>query len=191
MHQAYGAECALSERSINNDAVYRALVCDLRSDRLLDVPRPGIDDPNRSPRACASIDQYTTSVRRFLGDELADSTGLVRAAALATKAAAGTPAEGRVMYAGMHTLAVPSDPVARLSQSATTLRERRADGHAAALVGARVGGTEAHVLYAPARGIHPPESLGRIHHLPKERPAAVRDGLREWDLIDHHVSRPL
>lgn len=124
------------------------------------------------------------SVRRILGDDLAGSPGLVRAADLTTKAATNAPMEGRVMYAGMRTLAVPSDPVARLWHSATMLREHRGDGHIAALVGARVGGTEAHVLDALARGIHPPESFGRLHHLPKEKLAAVMDGLRERGLVD-------
>jgi hypothetical protein len=124
------------------------------------------------------------SLRRILGDELADSPGLRRAADLTTKAATSAPTEGRVMYAGMRTLAVPNDPVARLWHSASMLREHRADGHVAALVGARIGGTEAHVLSALAQGIHPPESFGRIHHLPKQRLAAVMNGLRERGLID-------
>ncbi|WP_260636850.1 SCO6745 family protein [Streptomyces angustmyceticus] len=119
------------------------------------------------------------SLRRILGDELADSPGLVRAADLTTKAATYAPTEGRMMYAGMRTLPVPGDPVARLWHSATMLREHRCDGHVAALVGACIGGTEAHVLDALARGIHPPESFGRLHHLPKERLAPVMDGLRE------------
>ncbi len=88
------------------------------------------------------------------------------------------------MYAGMRGLPVPGEPVARLWHCATMLREHRGDGHVAALVGARVGGTEAHVLDALAQGIHPPESFGRIHHLPKERLAAVMDGLRERGLVD-------
>jgi ADP-heptose:LPS heptosyltransferase len=54
----------------------------------------------------------------------------------------------------------------------------------AALVGARIGGTEAHVLSALELGIHPPESFGRIHHLPKKRLAEVMDGLRERGLVD-------
>ncbi|ALV35210.1 salK [Streptomyces sp. CdTB01] len=124
------------------------------------------------------------SLRRILGDELAGSPGLVRAADLTTKAATSAPTEGRVMYAGMRTLEVPGDPVARLWHSATMLREHRGDGHIAALVGARIGGTEAHVLSALEQGIHPPESFGRIHHLPKERLAAVMDGLRERGLVD-------
>ncbi|MFE2379143.1 MarR family transcriptional regulator [Streptomyces sp. NPDC059398] len=124
------------------------------------------------------------SLRRILGDERAGSPGLVRAADLTTRAAVNAPTEGRVMYAGMRTLPVPDDPVARLWHSATMLREHRCDGHVAALVGARVGGTEAHILDALARGIHPPESFGRVHHLPKERLAAVMDGLRERGLVD-------
>ncbi|NUS26750.1 MAG: MarR family transcriptional regulator [Streptomyces sp.] len=124
------------------------------------------------------------SLRRILGDELAASPGLVRAADLITKAATSAPTEGRVMYAGMRTLAVPSDPVARLWHSATMLREHRGDGHIAALVGARIGGTQAHVLSALDMGIHPAESFGRIHHLPKKRLAAVMDRLRERGLID-------
>jgi hypothetical protein len=126
----------------------------------------------------------TASLRRILGAELADSPGLTRAADLTTKAALGAPTEGRVMYAGMRTLAVPSNPVARLWHSATMLREHRGDGHVAALVGARIGGTEAHMLWAMTHDIDPPESFGRIHHLPKARLAAVKDGLRERGLAD-------
>lgn len=124
------------------------------------------------------------SLRRILGDEVAGSPGLVRAADLTTKAATNAPTAGRVMYAGMRSLPVPADPVARLWHSATTLREHRADGHIAALVSLRIGGTEAHVLDAVARGIHPPESFGRLHHLPEEQLAPVMDGLRERGLID-------
>ncbi|MET3426448.1 hypothetical protein BJ973_005660 [Actinoplanes tereljensis] len=124
------------------------------------------------------------SVRRILGDELAGSPGLARAADLITKAALSAPIAGRMMYAGMRTLEVPGDPVARLWHSATTLREHRGDGHIAALLGASIGGTEAHVISALAAGIYPAESFGRIHHLPKKRLAAVMDGLRERGLID-------
>jgi hypothetical protein len=124
------------------------------------------------------------SLRRILGDEVTGSAGLRRAADLTTKAALSAPTTGRVMYAGMRTVPVPSDPVARLWHSATMLREHRGDGHIAALVGARIGGTEAHVISALAMGIHPPETFGRIHHLPKQRLAAVLDGLRERGLID-------
>jgi hypothetical protein len=124
------------------------------------------------------------SVRRILGEELAGSPGLERAADLITQAATGAPTEGRVNYAGMRTLPVPSDPVARLWHSATMLREHRGDGHVAALLSERIGGTEAHVLSALEYGIYPAESFGRIHHLPKKRLAAVMAGLRERGLVD-------
>jgi hypothetical protein len=124
------------------------------------------------------------SVRRILGAELSESPGLARAADLVTEAATSAPTNGRVMYAGWRTLLVPSDPVTRLWHSATMLREHRGDGHVAALLGARIGGTEAHVLSALEMGIHPAETFGRIHHLPKERLAEVMAGLRERGLVD-------
>lgn len=124
------------------------------------------------------------SVRRILGEGPAGSPGLARAADLLMKAATNAPTQGRVMYAGWRTLPVPTDPVTRLWHSATMLREHRGDGHVAALLAARIGGTEAHVLSALDQGIHPPESFGRIHHLPAQRLAAVMAGLRERGLVD-------
>jgi hypothetical protein len=64
------------------------------------------------------------------------------------------------------------------------LREHRGDGHIAALVSERIGGTEAHVLSALDLGIYPAESFGRIHHLPNARLAEVMGGLRERGLLD-------
>jgi len=57
-----------------------------------------------SPEASIAARQRgsTASLRRILGDELADSPGLARAADLTTKAATSAPTEGRMMYAGMH-----------------------------------------------------------------------------------------
>lgn len=124
------------------------------------------------------------SVRRILGDELSDSPGLARAADLVTQAATSAPTQGRVLYAGWRTLPVPTDPVTRLWHSATMLREHRGDGHVAALLGARIGGTEAHVLSALEMGIHPPTSFGRVHHLPQQRLTEVMDGLRNRGLVD-------
>ncbi|GAY13157.1 MarR family transcriptional regulator [Pseudonocardia sp. N23] len=124
------------------------------------------------------------ALRRILGAELAGSPGLVRAADLTTKAATSAPTNGRVMYAGMRTLPIPVEPLDRLWHSATVLREHRGDGHVAALLGAQIGGTEAHILSALDNGIHPAESFGRVHHLPTDRLAAVMAGLRERGLVD-------
>jgi hypothetical protein len=64
------------------------------------------------------------------------------------------------------------------------LREHRGDGHIAARVSERIGGTEAHVLSALEMGSYPAESFGRIHHLPRARLAEVMDGLRGRGLVD-------
>jgi hypothetical protein len=98
------------------------------------------------------------------------------------EAAAGAPAEGRVLYAALRALPVPEEPVARLWHAATLLREHRGDGHNAALVTEGIGGTQAHVLHALSEGI-PAEKFGRVHHLPAARLAAVVDGMRARGLI--------
>jgi hypothetical protein len=120
---------------------------------------------------------------RILGD-LVGTAGLARAAELLAKASVGAPTEGRVMYAGLRALPVPEEPVARLWHAANMLREHRGDGHIVALMSEGIGGTEAHVLSALGMGIHPAESFGRIHHLPRTRLAAVMGGLRDRGLVD-------
>src|SRR5262249_5669367 len=102
---------------------------------------------------------------------------------LATRAAVSAPTEGRALYAGLRSLDVPEEPVARLWHAATLLREHRGDGHNAALVAHGIGGTEAHVLPALSlrmRAAH----FGPDHHLPKAQLAAVVDGLRGRGLVD-------
>lgn len=124
----------------------------------------------------------TAALRQAIGD-LAGSPGLARAADLATRAAVSAPTEGRVLYAGLRALPVPTGPVARLWHAATLLREHRGDGHNAALVAHGIGGTEAHVLLALSLGMRP-EEFGRVHHLPRAQLAAVVDGLRARGLVD-------
>jgi hypothetical protein len=123
------------------------------------------------------------ALRTILGP-LADDPALARTADLLARAATGAPSEGRAVYAGLRALPVPTDPVTRLWWAADTLREHRGDGHVAALLAEGVGRTEAHVLSAVDMGIHPPESFGRIHHLPPAYLADVLAGLRERGLLD-------
>jgi hypothetical protein len=122
------------------------------------------------------------ALRQLIGG-LADSPALPRAADLASRAAVSAPTEGRVLYAGLRALAVPDEPVARLWHAATLLREHRGDGHNAALVAHRIGGTESHVLHALSLGMRA-EEFGRVHHLPQAQLAAVVDGLRGRGLVD-------
>src|SRR3954451_6573564 len=123
------------------------------------------------------------ALRRILG-ELVDGAGLARAPELLARASTSAPTEGRVMYAGLRSLPVPEEPVTRLWHAANMLREHRGDGHIAALLCQGIGRTESHVLSALSMDIHPAESFGRIHHLPKARLAAVMAGLRDRGLLD-------
>jgi hypothetical protein len=145
---------------------------------------PQVWDTTTPEAAHAAREQgCAAALRRILGD-LVDTPGLARAAELLATASTSAPTEGRVMYAGLRTLPMPEEPVSRLWHAANMLREHRGDGHIAALVSERIGGTEAHVLSALDMGIYPAESFGRIHHLPEARLAEVMDGLRDRGLLD-------
>ena len=122
------------------------------------------------------------ALRQMIG-ELADAPGLVRVADLATRAAVSAPIEGRVLYAGLRTLDLPEEPVARLWHATTLLREHRGDGHNIILAAHGIGGGEAHVLMALSMGMKA-EDFGRINHLPVAHVAAVVDGLRPRGLVD-------
>ncbi len=145
---------------------------------------PKVWDTTTPEAAHAAREQgCVAALRRILGD-LVETPGLVRAAELLANASTSAPSEGRVMYAALRALPMPAEPVARLWHAANMLREHRGDGHIAALVSERIGGTEAHVLSALAMGIYPAESFGRIHHLPRARLTEVMDGLRDRGLLD-------
>jgi DNA-binding MarR family transcriptional regulator len=99
------------------------------------------------------------------------------------RVATNAPIEGRILYAGLRSIPVPDEPLAKLWHAATLLREHRGDGHNAALVAAGIDGQEAHVLAALAMGLTPKE-YGRLDPLTPEQLAAVVDGLRARGLVD-------
>ena len=70
------------------------------------------------------------------------------AADMLAAAAAGLDCSGRVLASANAALAVPDDPLARLWQAATLLREHRGEGHFAALLAADIDGCESNVLRA-------------------------------------------
>jgi hypothetical protein len=87
-----------------------------------------------------------------LGRVLADVDADVGTAAdLLTEVTAGLDCAGRVLASANAALAVPGEPVARLWQAATLLREHRGDGHFAVLLAAGIDGCEALALQAAAR----------------------------------------
>ena len=81
-----------------------------------------------------------------LSDDM--SARVSRAADGLSAALAGVNCAGRVLAAANAALPVPGEPLARLWQAATVLREHRGDGHFAALVAAGLDGCEATVLRA-------------------------------------------
>jgi hypothetical protein len=109
-------------------------------------------------------------------DEVAVNEAAVEEAAdLAARAASLAPTEGRALGAANAALPASADPVARLWQATTTLREHRGDGHVAALVTAGLGGCPSVVLKAALEGY--PEIYGPARGWPDEQWAAARDAL--------------
>src|SRR5262245_9038111 len=82
----------------------------------------------------ARADGARAALRRLSGN-LPDAV-VAEAADQLTVAASRIGYEGRVLAAANAALPAPAEPVDRLWQAATTLREHRGDGHVAALVAA-------------------------------------------------------
>src|SRR5580693_9728145 len=83
------------------------------------------------------------SLRRLLGGREAEAA---KAADLLWRAVEDLDFAGRALSAANAELPVSADPLTRLWQAATLLREHRGDGHFAALAAADVDGCEAVVL---------------------------------------------
>lgn len=92
------------------------------------------------------------ALRRVLGEaHLADRAPVLEVAVgLLEQVVAAAPVAGRPLFAANRAVPAAPDPLVRLWQLATLLREHRGDGHVAALVAAGVGGRESHVLHALA-----------------------------------------
>ena len=91
-----------------------------------------------------------TAIRGLLGlpDDGTVPPAVVAAADQLMAVATRLDTAGRSLAAPNAVLAAPDEPVARLWQAATLLREHRGDGHVAALVAADIDGTEALALRA-------------------------------------------
>lgn len=83
--------------------------------------------------------------RLGIGDDLAGTV-----AGILEPVAAGATVTGRPLAAANRALALPDDPVERLWQLATTLREHRGDGHVAVLAAEGLSGLDAHLLHVAA-----------------------------------------
>ncbi len=91
-----------------------------------------------------------SALRHLLGDDAITCAQLRRAAGLLWAASQTAEPAGRVLGAANQALPEPPDPVEKLWQAATTLREHRGDGHVASLLTHGVTPVQSHVLKSAA-----------------------------------------
>jgi len=136
-----------------------------------------------TPEACLEARAaVSTAALREAG---VDPRACERAAALLGPVAAAADPTGRPLFAANAAVGEagpPGDPVGRLWQLATTLREHRGDGHIAALVSEGISGLEAHLLQA-ADGRFPEAVIRSARGWSEEEWAAAAHALRNRGLL--------
>jgi hypothetical protein len=133
-----------------------------------------------TPEACLEARAaVSTAALRRAG---ADPAACERAAGLLGPAAAAADPTGRPLFAANAALQPPADPVGRLWQLATTLREHRGDGHVAALVTEGITGLQAHLLQV-ANGRFPEALIRQVRGWPDREWAAAAETLRSRGLL--------
>ena len=134
-----------------------------------------------TPRACLEARAAVSTAA--LSDAGVDPEACGRAAAVLAPVAAAVDPTGRPLGAANAALELPGDPLGRIWQLATTLREHRGDGHIAALVAEGITGLQAHVLQS-ASGHMPQEVLQRARiGWTDEDWAGAADALRDRGLL--------
>jgi hypothetical protein len=98
----------------------------------------------------ARRDSTLDTLHRLVPDAAAHAEAVVPALEFLVDAA---PDAGRPLFAANRAIDAGDDPVARLWQAATALREHRGDGHVAALTSMDLDGCEAHVMAAAWKNI--------------------------------------
>ena len=131
----------------------------------------------------ARIGAMDGALRRVLGDDVARSSAVARAAELASAAVDSCEMTGRAMGAANQAVRVPDEPHLRLWQALTTIREHRGDGHVHCLVDAGVSPSHALVLQA-ATGRSPEDGLRANRGWTDDDWASARDALAGRGLVD-------
>ena len=123
------------------------------------------------------------ALRALLGDEVVASTEFREAAGLLWTAAQRADPAGRVLGAANQTLPEPADPVEKVWQATTTLREHRGDGHVGSLISHGVTPVQSHLLKSAAGEVD--EQVLRIARAwPDEAWDQARDELLAGGWID-------
>jgi hypothetical protein len=110
----------------------------------------------------------------------------MEAAELACRAAEVAVTAGRPLAAGNSGLDVPDDPLLRLWNAATILREHRGDGHVAALLDAELDPCEALVSFAAVGAA--PRGTFASRGWSDDEWAAAAERLRSRGLLDDGVA---
>jgi len=134
-----------------------------------------------SPAAC--LDARAAASRAALEDVGVTTSGCEHAAELLAPVLPALDSTGRPLGAANAELPLPDDPLTRVWQLATTLREHRGDGHVAALTSAGFGGPEPHLLQSAAKGL-PAEQLRGVRGWTPEDWADAAQQLTERGLLN-------
>jgi hypothetical protein len=140
-----------------------------------------------SPETVTSIryEIIDVAVTRVLGDDLARSPDLVRAAAILRRAAEAIPnGDGRTLYSAHAALPWPDSAHGQLWHAVTLLREYRGDGHIAALIANGLSGLEALITHTVAGIGFSVEFTRQLRGWSREQWAAGVDRLRDRGLLD-------
>ena len=117
---------------------------------------------------------------RLLGEA---PDGIERVNELLARAVAPLRPEGRPLYAGLRSLAMPDSPIGAMWRMGDMLREFRGDSHTAAWISAGVNATEIGLLSELYWGL-PMRSYSRTRAWSDADYQAAIDSLRSRDLID-------
>jgi hypothetical protein len=120
--------------------------------------------------------------RAALQDAGLDPEVCERAATVLCPVAAAADPTGRPLFAANAAIQLPDDPVGRLWQLATTLREHRGDGHVAALVADGITGPQAHLLQVAA-GRYPGALMRQVRGWSEQEWAAAAQTLQSRGLL--------
>jgi len=124
-----------------------------------------------------------SALRHLLGGDAATSAELRYAAELLWSASQAAEPAGRVLGAANQALPEPAEPVEKMWQAATTLREHRGDGHVASLLTHGVTPAQSHVLKSAVGEVD--EQVLRIARAwPDEAWDQARDELRTLGWLD-------
>jgi hypothetical protein len=130
---------------------------------------------------CAARDDGAIAqLRRILG---AAPEGISKVNEILTRAVAPLRPEGRPLYAGLRSQAMPDSPLGAMWRMGDMLREYRGDSHTAAWISAGIDATEIGLLSELYWGL-PMRSYSRTRAWTDEQFDAAHDRLRSRGLVD-------